>query len=215
MITRLTILTVLFFSLCCSLYRFSARTANLKILGLFLAASLFSELVAFFFVLKFNNNLPVFHVLSPLLFLILICYFNRISITIKRYHLGMILGVIGVLVSLVNTWWLQPINTFNSNYLLFQGLCICLMGFIALHDFEEDEVNLYLHRKPDFWVCIVFLSQQIGMYCTYILIHALEMSGAENDSITFVYSLHFILSIIGYLAVGIIFLLFPAKNQLQ
>ncbi len=212
MIGRLFIIFVVALSLTMSLPEIRRRPRSLQVMSIFLAITLFSEIVAFYMAYRYRNNLPVFHVLSPLLLIALATYFQFISATVRRYRLSYILGASAVIGSVVNTVLWQPLHTFNFNYLLFQGLCICSLGFIALFDMEKDDNMLYPGRNPHFWITVILLLQQVGVYFLYILIGLLELSQGSNFSFKVVYTSLLITTVSAYPFIGLVYMVFPLKK---
>jgi len=215
MIGRLFIIFVTVLSFAMSLPDINRRPRALQIICIFLALTMTSEFIAFYMAFRYRNNLPVFHILSPLLLLNLAWYFDAISSTVRRYKLSYVLGASAVMGSVLNTIFWQPLHTFNFNYLLFQGLCICSLGFIALFDMEKNDNMLYPGRTPHFWITVIVLLQQIGVYFLYILIGLLELSHGSDFSFKVVYTSLLITTVSAYPFIGLVYLVFPIKNTQQ
>lgn len=212
MLGRLFIIFITVLSLLMSILEFRRRPRALKIMSFFLGLTMISEFTAFYMAHQYRNNMPVFHIFSPLLLLVLASYFDAISTTVRRYRLSYIFGISAIFGSLVNTVFWQPINTFNFNYLLFQGLCTCALGFVALYDIEKDDAVLYPSRNPNFWITVILLLQQIGIYFLYILIGLLELSHGSDFSFKVVYNSLLITTVSAYPFIGLVYMIFPTKN---
>ncbi|GEM_PF-2537925 len=198
-----------------SLLRYRKRIKDsFDIIGIYLALTLISEGVAFYMVVVFNNNLPVFHIFNPMLFVVLAWYMHRISPTIQKYLVAWILGAGAVIISLLNTWLFQPLFDFNSNYLLLEGLFVCILGFNALYDYESDDRHLHLHRNPHFWIVVLFVFKQVIVFFLYIIIYLLDRHQAETTTgVIAIYRVLWGINVLGYLGMGIVFLLFSKKDQ--
>lgn len=182
------------------------------IIGIYLAITLVSECIAFYLAVIFNNNLPVFHIFSPVLFVLLAWYMDRVSPTIQKYRVAWMIGSAAVIISLLNTCLFQPLYSFNSNYLLLEGLFVCILGFIALYDYESDEQHLHLHRNPHFWTIVLFVFKQVIVFFLYIIIYWLDRQQAETTNrVMFVYRMLWGVNVLGYLVIGMIFSLFSKK----
>lgn len=184
----------------------------LRIISIFLGLNMVSEFVAFFLARRYHNNLAVFHLLSPLLLVVLSLYFTRISESVKKYKAGYIVCAIAVAFSIFNTVVLQPLHTLNSNYLLLQGLCVCVWGFIALYDFEKEDDLRYLNKDPNFWISLILIAQQVGTYLLYIIIEFFELQRLNPNNIRTVYTLLWMIGVLSYLSIGMVFVLLPIKK---
>jgi len=214
MIIRCIILTVAAASFCCSLYQIRSRELPLKLISAFLGITFLSEVLAAYMEAKYHNNLPVFHFSNPLLFCVLSLYFTRISATVRRYNIGYILCVLAILATSLNTAFLQPIETFNSNYLLFEGLCICVLSLLALYDFENNDDEVFLNRNPHFWLSVIIFMQQVTTYFLYILIAIFNLLKMAPSTVMTVYDTLLISTLLCYVLSGLIFIIFPTKPKL-
>lgn len=182
------------------------------IIGIYLAFTLISEGIAFYMAVVFKNNLPVFHIFSPILFLLLAWYMDRVSPTIQKLRVAWILGSGAVIISSLNTWLFQPLFSFNSNYLLLEGLFVCILGFIALYDYESDDRHLHLHRNPHFWIVVLFVFKQVIVFFLYIIIYLLDRQQAETTTgVIAIYRTLWGINVLGYIAMGIVFILFSKR----
>jgi hypothetical protein len=111
-----------------------------------------SETISFYAARRWHNSLPVSHVYSPLEFLLLSLYFNYSIEYFRKRNLGLIIGLAGIPVSVLNTLLFQPLLTINSNFLLFEGTVViiyCLILFGSL--LKEDHMP---YRHVSFWMAM-------------------------------------------------------------
>lgn len=161
----------------------------------------------------YHNNMAVFHIFSPILFLILALYFNQVSVTVRKYYLGYWFAGIGLCASIVNTAFFQPILSLNSNYLLLEGLFVCVLGFITLYDIEKDDTDFDTNKNPHFWIAVIVLFQHVGTYFIYILLQFLELSHTNAANIELAYSALWMTGVVAYLSIGMVYLLFPIQKK--
>lgn len=214
MLLRIIILVVLMFSFTCCLRGIKRRPPSLRLIMVWIGITLLSEGSAFYLATVYHNNLATFHIFAPLLLLNAVLYFTSISPVIKKNRIGLSLGITGVVLSVVNSIYLQPISTFNSNFLLFAGLCICSLGFIVLAEYAKNFDSPAPAHNPHFWITATLLFQQVGAYFIYILIRLLELNHANPANITTAYYLLWLIGVICYLSIGVVFLCFPAKKTI-
>lgn len=99
----------------------------------------------------------IYHVFNPIQFLIISLYFNESIPSFKRKNIGRYIGTIGVIASVLNILFLQPLNTSNYYFLVFESLIIV---FMALYSFIEMFLNENhdLIRNQHFWISFILLS---------------------------------------------------------
>src|ERR1044072_8325350 len=113
-------LFVLLFSFVCSIILKNKDKSN-TLLCILLGLTLANELVAYFAAKKFGNNLIVYHSFSPIQFFVVALYFNYNIPEFKKYNLGIYIGIAGIILGFINTFFIQGVNVFNSFYVLFEG----------------------------------------------------------------------------------------------
>jgi hypothetical protein len=124
-------------------------------ISLLLLAALISELVSEYAIRQYRNNMPVFHVWSPIeLFIICIYFEQRISF-IKQYRIGRIIGCMGIVLAILNAIFFQPITTINSVFLLFEGFSIIGLSLFAFYRLVLEEAEIMLN--PHFWFSTILL----------------------------------------------------------
>ena len=126
-----------------------------RFLAILMWTTFFVETVATMkFYLK-SNSQPVYHVFSPIEFMLMCLYFNYSIRFFKRHNLGWYLGFLGVLFSIINTLVLQKMTSINSNFLIWEGAAIIACCFISLHQILLDEEQLP-YRFANFWFTVCF-----------------------------------------------------------
>lgn len=216
MLLRVIIVTAIMFAFCCSICYARKNKDGLRIICAFLVLTLISEAVAFYMASVYKNNMAVFHIFNPVLFMLIAYYLNTISAINRKYNIGLTLGLFGLVASVANTLLLQPLHTFNSNYLLLEGLFICILGFITLYDFERDDKQLYPHKNPHFWMAVLLVFKQVIVFSLYIVIHLfdrLEITDIAEAGVRVTYYILWGIGVLGYLLMGVIFLSFSKIHQ--
>lgn len=173
---------------------------------LLLCLAFVQESVSFFYEQKYQNNYPTYHFYTPVELSFICFYFVR-SLRLKRPNLtsGIMAGVC-VLLSVLNTIYLQPLKHINSNYLLIEGcICIsfCLLSFynILLRD------DYAPSKQVQFWITIAFLFYWSLSYVNLGLYGSLAKTPKSIEKIL-TYTLYFA-NILFYIGMGVIFLRYP------
>jgi hypothetical protein len=203
-------LAIIFFALVCGLFRYGRMQPASRILIILLGYTLISEYLADFLAKKFHNNMPVYHVYAPVQFFTISLYFNDSIEEFKRKNIGWYIGITGVIVSLLNSLFLQPFNTFNSYFLLFSGFVIISMSLFAFYKIlENDDVGVL--NNPHFWFNFILL---FFWSTTYIFWSLFKILGERFPQImsTYVNIILFSVSALTYLGFGLVFLFYPKKK---
>lgn len=127
-----------------------------KIVALLVSLTFASELTALLTSRYWHNNLPVYHIYSPLSFLLISLYFNYSIELFRKRRIGIIWGTAGVGLSIIDTLYLEKIDKINSYYLLFQGTTIIIYGLLSIRQILLDEDYLP-YKFALFWITILFM----------------------------------------------------------
>jgi hypothetical protein len=149
-LSALSILTI------ATLFRWRLLSIADRWIAVLILATLTQEFAAAYLALYYSKNLWTFHVYTPIEVGIICMYFDRSMRFRKPYLYGGIIAAFSILLSGLNTWKLQPINTFNSYFLLYEGCLVivfCLLSFYKLL-IRDDVIPV---RMAHFWLTICFL----------------------------------------------------------
>ncbi|MGN6568037.1 MAG: hypothetical protein ACTHJ0_08800 [Flavipsychrobacter sp.] len=121
------------------------------LLSLAFLTECFAAVVAF----RYRNNLAVYNVSNLGQVFLITLYFNFCSSTLKRRNIGLLIGVLSVIVGVLNMLLFQPINTYNSNYFLYQTLIVLALGMYVYTQFLLNKTYLRIQQSPHFWFILV------------------------------------------------------------
>ncbi len=203
-------LTAITLSLFIGLLRHKQIDYPSKVLVLLLAVTLISETTSIYVGWKYNNNMPVFHIFSPIELFIISIYFNRSIDYFSKHNIGIYIGLTGLFLSTLNTVFIQDIKTLNSYFLLFEGFCIIFMSLFSYRQMFED-IEMNVMHNPHFWYSSIFLFISGTTYSSWALysfigVRMIEIMPFLNTLIT-------LISTTAYVSMGILFLLLPQKTQ--
>lgn len=165
------------------------------------------EFLALYYRWKHHNNMPVYSIYSLVEFFTISLYFNYSIDIFRKKNIGIYVGITGIILGILDIVFLQPLNTFNSYYLFFEGIGIITMALFSFFRLLINEDGLVLYTYPHFWFTAilslfwssVFINWGFG---EYVYKHHKEMLHLLANSIS-------IINIITYFAIGCVFLLFP------
>lgn len=143
----------------CAIYYFRKVDKATKFLCLWILAGGATELLAWYFAMKYQNNLPVYAFYSIIELSLITFYFAYSVKFIRRKYLHFIIIAISTLMWLMNVRWLQPLNSINSNFIFVECLITVCLSLYAVYR----RLLLYDHsliKKTHFWVPCVLL-----LYC--------------------------------------------------
>ena len=148
-------LTLLAITFCLGIYRWRQLNSSDRIIAVLIALTLVQEIVAFVGYWFWRHNLFTYHFYSPIEFFIICYYFNSNSAILVKRNWGILLGVFGIGVAIVNTLFFQPITVFNSYYLIFEATFIIILCLLSLAEqLLDDSVHL---KSTQFMITVVLL----------------------------------------------------------
>ena len=139
-----------------SVWQWKALAKEDKIIALLIGLTTIEEIIAALASHKFQNNLWVFHIYSPIEFFLISLYFNYCIRTFRKKKIGLGIGLFGIVLAICNTLFIQKITTINSYYLLFEGSLVIIYCLLSFHQILMDEERLP-YRFAHFWITICFI----------------------------------------------------------
>lgn len=139
-----------------AIYRWKILSVADKWICVLLVVTLIQESVSVYLGLIHLDNFFTYHIYTFIELFLIALYFDR-SIGFKPPNLnGIIIGICGMVLSLINTFFFQSTQKFNSYFLLLEQcviIALCLLSFYRLL-IREDIVP---SRTAHFWLTICFL----------------------------------------------------------
>ena len=176
-----------------------------RIIAALLTMTVLSEATAYFFMLRVNNNMYVYHVFSPIELSIVSFYFAETVPFFKKWKVGFWVSGIGIAMAFCNAFYLQPISSFPSLFLLFEGFVItilCVFSFFSM--LYRDQYSLV--NNAQFWITfnlLVFWSFTFLIWGTYN-----SFAQGLQDKLPIIYDMLTAINFITYINYFIIFLLY-------
>ena len=173
-------LLALLFAGLSSIYRFKSLDIATKILSVLICCAFINECAAFYLAIKYHNNLALYAIYSIMEFAMLCLYFNEVVDVFKKKNIGIYIGLAGSILGILNLLFVQHLASFNSFFLLFEGLAVISMSLFAFFRMLLKYDSLKLYKYPHFWFIsiilffwnITFLSWGLYEYITQQLRHS-------------------------------------------
>lgn len=182
-----------------------------RLMSILLAATFIAEVAAYYRGIYYHNNMGIYQFFNPVQFLIVSLYFNYTIPYFKKNSLGIYIGVVGVLIAFLNCYYLQPINTSNSYFLILESISIVFMSLFSFSKkFVSDNVDLL--KDQHFWFTFFLLTFWSITNIYWGMRHIIQSTNVMFDRL--IGLILIILSIITYTAFGIILFL-TSKKRLQ
>lgn len=189
-----------------SIFRWRMLKHSERIISVLLMCTVLSEIFAYYFMTRYSNNMYVYHVFSPLEFVFISVYYNQTVSFLKRNYIGILIAFLGCVAALVNALHFQPIDTFPSLFLLFEGFIIIILSLLSFFDILYKE-DYKLVRNPQFWITfnfLIFWSFTFLIWGTYI-----SFSTDFRAKLPMIFNMLSFINLIEYLIFLLIFLFYP------
>lgn len=162
---------------------------ELKMLSWWLIITGVLQLVSFSLWLMHENNLYVLHVLIPLRFLLLLLVYKRILQAHFPNTMMYIFGSGFVCYSVLNSIFLEPINSFNSMAMTVESVLLIILSlstYILLMD-KRFLQSLTISRKTVVWINGgVFLYYSSSLILMHFGAHIIRVVNAEWNRYTWI-----------------------------
>jgi len=126
-----------------------------KIIFLLLALAFVTECSAAIVAQHLHNNMSVYNISNLGQVFLISLYFNYCIYDFKKYNVGILIGILSIVAGLVNMWLLQPIDTYNTYYFLYQTIIVLGMGMYLYRQFLLQKTYFRIGRSPHFWFVLV------------------------------------------------------------
>lgn len=189
------------------LVRYKIIDTPAKIILVNIALTTLSETIAHYLSLSVSNNLMVYHLFSPIQFLLLCIYYNSIVGFFKKYNTGIVIGIIGIILSVLNSSFLQnPVTSFNINFLVLESILIIGMTLCYFYDFLNTTHTTKRFATSDFWIACLLLVFWSFTFFTWVA--GIALSLVISDYMFWIRYMMYVINIITYSGFGLVFLFY-------
>ncbi len=149
-------LFLLVFTLGLALARWRTLSQADRWICLLLFITIVQEWIAYQFKVLFQNNYITYHIYTPIEVLIILMYFDRAAHFSRKYAIAIYIGIVSVILSIVDTFFLQKYTEINSYYLLYEGCLVITLSILSFYKLLIRE-DIVPRKMAHFWITICFL----------------------------------------------------------
>lgn len=193
--------------------RYNILDQAAKIICCLTVLTCFTETIALYYSHFYHFNMPVYAVFNIIQMALICVYFNYSIDIFYKKNLGYHFACISIILGILNLIYLQPINSFNSYYLVFESLGIISMSlfsfFRLLLMHEQLRIKYYIH----FWIPVCFVFFWSVTFLSWSLHDYIVLFHASPLNILILEALTVIAEIITYSAIGFLFYYYPKMRE--
>jgi hypothetical protein len=139
-----------------AIFRWKILSKADRLICLLMIITVFSEFLSLYLARTFGNNMAIQHIFSPLELLIVGFYFHHSVSTFRKKKIGVLVAVTGIALAILTTWFLEPLLTHPTIFLLTEAFIIIILSlFSFFHIFYKEEVRLL--TSVQFWISFIML----------------------------------------------------------
>lgn len=195
-------LIFLFLVVMTGIVRFKRADLPFKILIIFLGVTFVQEIaIRMVGHLMHKNNSFLYHIISPIEFLVFTyIYYSYLTGNIRRLPLFLIPPVL--LFALVNSFYIQSVGMFPSNFLLLIQLIYCVYGFLGLRQLLFKPSGLSLYKHSLFWLSMALVIFATTLFVYFgLLNYAIHHHGLSFFTMALNYSMNYVYYILIAIAI--------------
>lgn len=184
----------------------------MRMITAFLVLTFCSELLSFILLKQEEYRLrySVYHVYN-IVQLLLISLFFVYAIKPYRYRRFIILSLfLSPLVGVANMLFLQPINSINSNMLMFESFVITSLSLYLLYHRVKNYKHTNIFKNTDTQIALVLLLSWSTTFFFWAFIEILYDSDWKYSST--IINTHIIINILVYASIAAVFYFYPKKT---
>ncbi len=190
-----------------AVYCFRKVDRPTRYLCLWLWLGMLTEAVSLYWISRFKTNWPVYSASSIVEFVLICLYLNNNLHYYQERKIGLIAAGIGLPAGIVNMLWLQPVQSLNSNFQLFE--CLVLVCLILYTIYRRLLIpDLYLSRETHFWIPCIFLFYLCGTILNSSIYEQVRVGQAYLLTVC-----NNVINIITYLSCAIILIAYPKMSR--
>lgn len=148
-----------------SIFLRNILTQQFKYLLFLISITWIVEITGTSYLMNFKKPLSIlFHIFQPIEYLLLALFFYKIFLNnfIKK---SILLSIpIVIIVSIINSFFLQNIYQFNSYAFLFIAFLLVIWSILYFIELLNNEFSLYVWNNPNFWICTGILFFYAGSF---------------------------------------------------
>jgi len=193
------------------LFRYRIMDPGARIFFYLCVLSLTVESLAYYMAFRYHNNLVVYNLSSIIELFLISVYFNYTIESFRKRNIGLIIGLIGVIVGVVNNFFIQSIYRITYLFLFYQSLVIITMSIISLAAFLKPDDSRQIKNEVHFWlpVILIFFWSLSYLFFSVINFYSVRLKVVAPEIILIL----FLIGVLTNIAIATIFFLYPKMNH--
>lgn len=138
-----------------------------RLIGGYLIVSMLAGFLSYYLWVFGMENLWVLHIYLALELPFILLAFTSIPQMRKWRSLAIFFSALFTIFSLVNSMYIQPIDTFNSNGKIVESLIVSSICILALISISSGNLNTAITKLPMFWISsgiLIYYSSSIFIF---------------------------------------------------
>lgn len=193
-----------------AIFRYKTVDKSTRYICMLIWLGILTETIAYFSVIKFKTNLPVYSISSILEFAIISFYFSRSIAYLRKRNIGAIAALTGLLAGILNILFFQPLYTLNSNFVFFESIVVVCFSLYAIYKMLALP-DLRLWPETHFWLSCILLLYVCASLWGWAGYDYIAVNNAETSILLSICMLA--INVITYASYGIILFLYPHMRQ--
>jgi len=203
-------ISVMVFTLLCSLYRYRQLDGPTRILSVHLALAVIAECLGRYAAARHHSNTTIYSIFSIVEYTLLCVYFNYVIDTFRKWNVGLYLGGLGILIGALLLIFFQPLSQLNTCFLLFEGFTAVVLALICFRQLFKND-HILLHTCHHFWFPAIIAFYWIATFLNWGLYsHLVRLLG---ERIWMINVFIIVVNMICYLSGAAIFLMYPKMRS--
>lgn len=203
----LVYLTILLLGLLAGVIRYKYLDIASRLLLTWLAATLVTEILAYWMAKQYGNNLLLYGIANIIQAALLCLYFNYAVLTYKKYRVGYVFAVLSIIVGIDNLLYFQWMDQLATYFLIYTGLLVTVATLHAFFVFLKEPNALMLGGHPHFWFMLILVIFWVTTMLSWLLYNYIKDKVPEYAPHLNLFII--LINIFTYLVIGTIFLLYP------
>lgn len=183
-----------------------------KIICILIWLVFITEVLAWYAALQFKNNMPVYLIYGFIEIALISLYFNYSIKVFRKYNIGFYIAAVVIFMGILNTLFIQPLKTLNTNYIFLESLIVVSMALFSIYRLIiEDKSNLKLNKEVHFWFPCIFILEWCGNFLSWGLYDYFQKE-MKDSAYILNYSLY-VVNIIVYISFAAVLFFYPKMKQ--
>jgi len=192
------------------IYRYRAFDMGSKIFYYSSILCMIAESLAFYAAVYFHNNLVVYNIANIIELFTISVYFNYTIRYFRRKNIGLIIGVSGLIIGVVNNFFIQSIYGITDYFLSYQALVTIAMSIVSLSTFLKPNDKREAKKEVHFWLPVILIFSWIFSYLLFTLIAF--FSERLKQAASGVLPSLFLICVVTNLSTAAVFFLYPKMH---